>query len=181
MALTNRITGESLDQEIQHNQQAAQTDAPNVSSELPTSPKTRRKKPSVSEEIPLHTQLYLLEKTEEQIRRLTEATDRAEALLKMTTELQNKTPEASAEEDETSEQPVDELVAEYGLKFDDHCKRIYDQRLSDAQKECDRLCQKLSRTASQADGVRRLLIGTLVNSIAALLMSVATIILLLTR
>lgn len=180
MALTNRITGESLDQEILRNQQTAQTEEPipseqpNESNGISTVPKSRRKKPSASDEIPPHTQLYLIEKTEEQIRRLGELGDRMEAMLK---EIPNKPK--SATENSDCEQTVDELVAELGRRFDGQCKQIVKQHLSDARKESDRLCRQLSRSGKQAVGHRRLLIGTLVTSITSLLMSVVTVILLL--
>lgn len=187
MALTNRITGESLDQEIQHNQQAAQTEAPTLSeppsesNDTPTQSKPRRKKQKDSGEIPLHTQLYLIEQTEAQIERLTEVINRAQGMLETAAEAQSKAPTASAEEGKVSEQTVDELAAELGRVFDGQCKTIVGQHLSDAKKESERLCRQLSKTAKQINRLPRLLIGALVTSMASLLASAVTVILLLSR
>lgn len=181
MALTNRITGESLEQEIQHNRQVAQTEEPMLSeqpNETPASPKPRRKKSSESDKLPQHTSLYLMEQAEGQLRRLSELGDRMESILK---DVQNAPIPKSATEGADCERTLDELVAELGHRFDDQCKRIVGQHLSDAAKESERLCRQLSRAGKQAVGHRCLLIGTLVTSIASLLTSAVTIILLLTQ
>lgn len=158
MALINRITGQSLEQEMEQNRLTAEQ----TGSEPQTNPA-----------IPPHTALFLIEQAGKQIDSLT-------TLIGQLEELTEKRTNQSAQ-DRDVEPVTDEMISDLGRRFDEQCNRIVKQRLSDAQKQGERLANRLERAARQATGIRRLLLALLILSGLSLTALIFTGILLLTK
>lgn len=172
MAITNRITGESLEQEVEQNQlqsgqpteSTAEPMQESGNSELPTPPKSGRKsrEKNTDPTIPPHTAMYLITRAQQEIDSLTKLTEHLEVLLK--TAEQTQYPKKTGGERDTVYEQTDEAEAEYIQRFDALCKVIVEQRLSDAEKQGDRLANRLERTVRQATGLRRMLVALLILS-----------------
>lgn len=177
MALINRITGKSLEQEVAQNQQLSQQQPLESSDpESPVPPKLNRKK-QPSTKIPPHTAMYLLEAAGQKLDVLTDLTARMEALLSAEEQrAEQKNP--SSEKDAAFERSADEAAADCAERFDALCKLIVEQRLSDADKQGERLADKLFKTVQQAAGLYRLLTVLLILSGCTLAALIVVIILL---
>lgn len=137
MAITNRITGQSLQEEM--------------GSRPPQNPSpSEKRRESAEMGAPAsHTMLYILEQMEQDrkeqqqiVRKLEELTQR----LEIPEEEKNPEPKLS-----------DEVISDMLLNFDDGCKKIVRQRLADATKESGRISDKLAKTAEKMSGFRRMI------------------------
>lgn len=165
MEIMNRITGELLEEEIERNQKAYQPEDPTSEPMNGSPPKSGRRKKSEPESGMMpHTMLHLIETLQEKLDKMQQLNSRSEALLKQAEETINRPVETTTIPNRTSDLPANEIAAELTRIFDDGCKKIVDQRLSDALKESERICDRLSRKVSQTAGIRRLLITGLILS-----------------